>query len=567
MFGKIYYNIFFLFSFILVMGQQNSVTIKIDTLSNKSFAELKDIFYENSGNSSIARDIAQFTLHKATIVKDNRAIANSYIRLYATYFNDIVNGKKYLDSSIAISERYNLKDLLAESYFYRGSLHYYSGKDEEASYDFLKAKSYVTEKEGIYYKIIFNIGILKVDIGKNEEAIQLFEECLKYDLANGRDKTRKQDFSETLYAFSTAYTNIKLHDSATKYSTKGYKFAKKLNDSSHLMFTYIEGNNKFFQKMYRESKDSLLKSIPYLAEIEDFPNLAIAYHYLGKINEIQSNEEKMISYFKKVDSIFDETGYAYPETRKSYESLIRYYEKNNDSENQLFYVKKLLHIDSILNNRYRNISTSIHEEFDTKNLLIEKDFLESKLKRSEEFGNKSRRNIYILITLLLGLSTILIYNYKKRKKYKKKFLELMKLTDTPISSEEETRVDNEPISDLDLNEETINSILNKLKSFEGEKGFLQKGITLNLVAKKCDTNSKYLSKIINKHKENNFRNYINSLRIEYVVKELKENRNFRKYTVKAIADEAGFSNSESYSRAFYKFTGIHTSYFIKNINH
>lgn len=563
---RIYFAIIFLFSLTCGYSRQDLIFNKVDTLYNKSFTDLGIMFYENIENPSTARDIAKFTLHKATKAKNYRAIANSYIRLYATYFNDIQNGKKYLDSSIAVSKKYNLKDLLAESFFYRGNLYYQSGKDKEASNDFLKAKSFVDKKEGIYYKIIFNIGILKADIGKNQEAIKIFEECLKYDLDNGRDKTRKEDFSETLYAFSVAYTNMRLHDSASKYAKKGYEFAKKLNDSSHLIFTYIEGNNKFFQKKYNESKDSLIKSTSYLLEIEDFPNLAIAYHYLGKINQILNNEERMIYYFKKVDGIFEETGYTYPETRESYEALISFYEKSNDDENQLFYIKKLLKVDSILNNRYRYISTSIHKEFDTKNLLIEKDLLESKLKKSEEFANKSKINIYILISLLLGVSTILIYNYKKRKNYKKKFLELMRQLDAPKVLKEEVQNNIVADSDLDIDKQIVNNVINRLKSFEDEKGFLQKGITLNAVAKQCDTNSKYLSKIVNKHKENNFRNYINSLRIEYVIKELKENRNFRKYTVKAIADEAGFSNSESYARAFYKFTGIHTSYFIKKLD-
>ncbi|MFK7747813.1 MAG: helix-turn-helix domain-containing protein [Kordia sp.] len=538
----------------------------MDTLSNKSFPELKEAFYENYGDSLLARNIVRFTLRKATIAKNHRAIANSYIRLYATYFNNVKNGKKYLDSSIAVSERHNLKDLLAQNYLYRGNLFYYLGKDQKASNDYLKAKSYTSKEENIYYRIILNIGILKAEIGKNQEAIEIFEECLKYSLSKATDQISNEEYSEILYAFSSTYTNMKLHDSATKYAKRGYKHAKKLNDSSHLMFTYIEGNNKFFQKKYNVSKDSLLKSISYLIETEDFSNLSIGYHYLGKVSEVQNNQKKMMSYFKKVDSIYEETGYAYPETRGSYEKLIHFYEKNNDSKKQLFYVKRLLKIDSILNKRYRYISSSMHKEFDTKNLLTEKNILEIKLKKSKESENKSIKNIYILIILLLSISIILIINYRKRKIYKRKFLELLNQIDTPKSTKEESKNKIESISDLDIDQNIINNILNKLKIFEEEKGFLRKGITLNSLAKQCYTNSKYLSKIINKYKENTFRNYINNLRIEYVVRELKENKNFRKYTVKAIADEAGFSNSESYARAFFKFTGIHTSYFIKNIS-
>jgi len=71
--------------------------------------------------------------------------------------------------------------------------------------------------------------------------------------------------------------------------------------------------------------------------------------------------------------------------------------------------------------------------------------------------------------------------------------------------------------------------------------------------------------VINIYKEKTFRNYVNDLRIDYAVKKIKSEGVFRNYTIKAIADEVGFSNSESYAKAFYKRTGIHTSYFIKKV--
>ncbi|WP_159025502.1 AraC family transcriptional regulator [Aquimarina sp. Aq78] len=40
---------------------------------------------------------------------------------------------------------------------------------------------------------------------------------------------------------------------------------------------------------------------------------------------------------------------------------------------------------------------------------------------------------------------------------------------------------------------------------------------------------------------------------------------YRKYTVQAIAQEIGFNNSEAFSKAFYKKTGIYPSYFIKKL--
>ena len=55
------------------------------------------------------------------------------------------------------------------------------------------------------------------------------------------------------------------------------------------------------------------------------------------------------------------------------------------------------------------------------------------------------------------------------------------------------------------------------------------------------------------------------LRIDYVLKELKENKKLRSYTIQAIAEEIGFKKAESFSKAFKKRTGLNPSFYIKQI--
>ncbi|WP_440879570.1 helix-turn-helix domain-containing protein [Tenacibaculum sp. C7A-26P2] len=117
-----------------------------------------------------------------------------------------------------------------------------------------------------------------------------------------------------------------------------------------------------------------------------------------------------------------------------------------------------------------------------------------------------------------------------------------------------------------LSEETKNQILKKLHEFEEKQLFLQKKYTLVSLAKELVTNSAYLSKIINEEKQCNFANYLNQLKINYVVERLKMDTTFRNYTVKAIAETSGFSNTQSFSSSFFKQTGIYPSYFIKQLN-
>ena len=102
--------------------------------------------------------------------------------------------------------------------------------------------------------------------------------------------------------------------------------------------------------------------------------------------------------------------------------------------------------------------------------------------------------------------------------------------------------------------------------FENKKLYLGKDCSLANVAKKLQTNSSYLSKIVNNYKENSFNSYINNLRIDYVLSKLQDDQRFRKYTISAIADEAGYNNAQSFGNAFFKQTSMKPSTFIKQLS-
>jgi AraC-like DNA-binding protein len=118
---------------------------------------------------------------------------------------------------------------------------------------------------------------------------------------------------------------------------------------------------------------------------------------------------------------------------------------------------------------------------------------------------------------------------------------------------------------LNIPKEIINSVLVGLALFEKEHQYISKDITLNLLAKNLDTNTNYLSKIINHYKDTSFSNYLNNLRINNIVNQLKKNTTIRKFTIKAIAQEAGFNNSDSFSKVFFKVKGVKPSVYIKGL--
>ncbi|WP_158269192.1 helix-turn-helix domain-containing protein [Kordia periserrulae] len=120
------------------------------------------------------------------------------------------------------------------------------------------------------------------------------------------------------------------------------------------------------------------------------------------------------------------------------------------------------------------------------------------------------------------------------------------------------------VSSLKISDTIILDVMDKLAKFENNHGFLQP-MTLHKLAKKLKTNPKYLSKIINNHYEKNFSSYINDLRIQYLLKELKTDDSLKKYTIKSLAKKLGFGNAESFAKAFKRQTNMNPSEYIHNL--
>lgn len=114
-------------------------------------------------------------------------------------------------------------------------------------------------------------------------------------------------------------------------------------------------------------------------------------------------------------------------------------------------------------------------------------------------------------------------------------------------------------------EKTENLILSKLDIFEKSKEVTNPHLSLAVLAKRLDTNSKYLSEIINKHKGKNFSNYLNELRVKYIVGKLENNPEYLQYKTSYLAEEAGFASRTTFTTIFKNVTGTSPSQFIEQL--
>ena len=87
-------------------------------------------------------------------------------------------------------------------------------------------------------------------------------------------------------------------------------------------------------------------------------------------------------------------------------------------------------------------------------------------------------------------------------------------------------------------------------------------MSLGMLAAQLNTNTKYLSEIINRQKNKNFNSYINELRINYITDKLRSNPNYLHYKVRYLAEECGFSSHSTFTTVFKSVVGVSPTIFL-----
>lgn len=220
-------------------------------------------------------------------------------------------------------------------------------------------------------------------------------------------------------------------------------------------------------------------------------------------------------------------------------------------------VSKLLANDYLKrgNKELYKLKTVQFNEFDAfinQNKKEARDLVIAHIENQDEENQSANVKYVILFSILILVTACgFIYYFKTKRDYQK-FLKLM---------EDKHQIAEPKIQSIP--EQTEQLLLQKLNKFERSNKFIQPGISLTSLAKSLDTNTKYLSDVINRNKEVNFNQYINELRINYIINKMKEEPKYLNYKMYYLAEECGFSSQSTFSSVFKSVTGISPLSFIK----
>lgn len=549
--GKLQIIIYFILSFSLGFGQS---TDTLNSYSNKELFEKAKATYNKvylkelsqrellpeekvktykflgivsvyEGKYAEAKDWFEKLLK---ISKNDHDKITAYIRICETKFmlGDSSQCFQYMDKALNLinhlppgNQKFGQKFFTLSIYALSGDFKTYQKELNKLNYEIRQAKIIQKNNDEILKSEILQgqIYLELSDINTRREKIELGRKYIDSArvILKGQQKNNFDEVNIYL-KYQDAYNlyYAKKYDASSKVFVELLKDCEnyKMNEYGFMAKVYLGKNYyqlKDYQKSLYFSESALRNKLPIPDYSEDFEVEALRYAYLST-KELGDKEKE-----KKYEALFVE------KTKN-----LKNYERDQ-------------FISSLVN------KMNAQEE--------------------EQKNNNLRKILYavLAISVLFSLLTILYSKYRNRKNIEIFRQKYMGGKQVEIEHNNAKKNKKEKVAEID--KKTI-SILEKLSEFEKGNRFLEQNFSLSTLASFVNTNTVTLSSIINTHKKNNFNDYINGLRIDYIIEKMKTNPKYLNYKISYLAEESGFSSHSIFTKAFKKRTHITPSQLISLIS-
>lgn len=557
--------IFFLFGMFFFLPAQHNQK----EFGNMNYPELELAIKKIENNPEEQWKYITRFIQKARKENNLEKIRRGYV--LATFNKRGEEQIKYGDSILMIAKKINNIDIIGDSYLSLG-MSYISNENYPKALDaFLKGYDYIKKNKDPYliHNTEYQIAQTKSYLGLYQDANKLLMNCVAF-FRNNNEK-----IGDTNYKYYYLYSLIALIETNTYLSNfeinqslirEGKDFIETHPgfQEYNAYFTSSQGTDFYYQGKYDQAAAKLQEAIE--SYNDSWKHLTDKY-YLGMSFWKMNKKEEALPYFLLLDQEYNETKKLDPRFRPAFEMLINYYSENNDSRKQLEYINKLILLDRAYEKDYKYLNSTLNKEYDTKKLFDEKEMLENRM--------KWERLIYIILIsvglILIALLTVLLIKYYQKKRHFKilyeKFME-NKDEEIPVHEEVLMVESKENILDdqLGINPLKVENVLKVLSEFESDKQFLKKNISLASMSKLCGTNTVYLSRIINFYKKKSFNEYLNELRLDYIVSEWKNKPKTRYISIQETAENAGYNTTQTFTKNFQEKYQIPPTYFLSRLN-
>ena len=390
------------------------------------------------------------------------------------------------------------------------------------------------------------LALLKSNLGFHEEAIVLIKEVIeKYSLIeygniydNNLIVNKASAYNilgESYFALNSINNNDKYLDSTLIYYNKAFLEAEKFipKHQNSLSFYHLRIANVLIKRKQYKKALKLVNTVDLVKKSQD-------YYFLKSLIFKNLKKEDSSLYYSYKFLNFNNTS---PNTEKNkivvYNILANLYNDNSKIDSAFRYSKLALGMLETLN-KSKTEANKTHFLYDFDHIQKLNDSI-----LSNEMNKKNKLIISLLIFVFLFFILMYYLFYKEKKK--------------TINVKQPQK------KDYSINIEIEEMVLKELKKFELSKDYLDSTFSIHQLAKNLNTNTSYLSSVINEKKGKTYRQYITELRINYLIKILTTNSKFRKYTIEALGEEIGYTNASSFSRSFKNFTGLTPTNYLNSL--
>lgn len=364
-------------------------------------------------------------------------------------------------------------------------------------------------------------------------------------------------YQETAY-YQLEYEDYKKAYTAIKTASGYFYSLPDGTNKSYFLATNEElwGKACIGMKKYEEALLHYEKSARYLENVvqEDAVLKGLIYSGMGSAFLSLEKYDEAIEQLNKAEKIAVSSEHIGIKI-EVYKTLAAYYYALNDYEKSATYNDKYI------------ASYELHEQ---KKKQSVSSFVDSIQQRDKYLSNNQALLISVSSLLLAVLMISLIAYRRRRKKDFERFkviMQRMKERPYPVPYKEERE---EKLAEPEvksnkkrlISEGVETKLLKELEVFEESDRFTDKNISLSVLSGLLDTNTKYLSYILNTHKNKDFNTYINELRIKYIIEKIENNEAYKNYKISYLADECGFSSHSKFSAVFKSVTGFTPSTFL-----
>jgi len=465
------------------------------------------------------------------------------------------------DSIILLTKDIVEKDYPGYGFYIKGSEYAQQGRLLEALDLFVISKRLAKEHD---HQVLLlrndrAIALIHSVVGQTEKAIK--ELSRTYELFQLNPKWKADDpdnYFSSIFLLAYVLYNKEDFSSAMPLIREGLFVSYPVSKQYYSRFLHLFGSIKSAQGESQEAIDSLQRSLDYVKNSKLTYTCGLSH--LGKAFMKANEYDKGIKVFKEIDSLYQYEPLLAIWAGIAYNHLFDYYVSTNNNQAAFQYIDKKANVDKLL----------LDQQLKIANIDIILDKSQDIIEHVEIIDNLEQKlfSLYTLlfILFLIAVSSITYLLATKDKLVPKKEVETLEEKQPRYSALKKLGVRGEKASVQRLDPELVNRINLGLEDFENQYKFIRPGYSLNSLAKELNTNSSYLSKVINKTKNTNFTNYLNKLRVEYIISKLRTESKLQKYTIHALATESGFNSAQSFTRAFTKYTNKSPTVYIKEMS-